>query len=436
MSLSITTNNSTIGLTTNNNTIEVNVGTQDIASFQALADSAAASAATAAAIVGSGNGLFPDGNAGAPSISFSGDTNNGIFRPTTDSVAISTASVERMRITSNGNVGIGTSSPAYRLQVPATGAVAADLGGILIGGNGTDIVGNIGPLSLQATGNNFISLYTNGAERLFISGAGNVGIGTTSPDYKLSVAGTALRIGVVDTSAGEGWSNTDLGGFVFRTHFGLQERTGMYAVGNFATGSYEPDLLFRTNATERMRIDSSGNVGIGTNAPGRLLDVLGGNIRVVRAGGGIVEMGDENNIVSVQSLPVGIASDMVFKLATVERMRIDASGNLLLGGTASPASATKSLAIFNGTVPTASVTDGVVLYAQDVSSSSELRVRDEAGNITTLSPHSFDLIPEGPSEDMAWSYYSERDGKRINVDMLKAIRLIEQITGEKLVHIA
>jgi hypothetical protein len=90
--------------------------------------------------------------------------------------------------------------------------------------------------------------------------------------------------------------------------------------------------------------------------------------------------------------------------------------------------------VFNGTAPTGSVTDGVILFAQDISSSSELRVRDEAGNVTTLSPHNFELIPEGPSEEMAWSYYSERDGKRINVDMLKAIRLLEKLSGEQLVY--
>lgn len=108
----------------------------------------------------------------------------------------------------------------------------------------------------------------------------------------------------------------------------------------------------------------------------------------------------------------------------------------MLNGTAAPASGVGTFAIFNGTAPTGSVTDGIVLYAEDVSSSSELKVRDEAGNVTTLSPHNFDLIPEGPSEDMAWSYYSERDGKRINVDMLKAIRLLEKLSGEKLVHFA
>jgi hypothetical protein len=148
-----------------------------------------------------------------------------------------------------------------------------------------------------------------------------------------------------------------------------------------------------------------------------------GNLAEIRQTGG-----------SFQTVTQG-ANPLIFGTTATERVRIDASGNVLIGGTATPASATASLAIFNGTAPTGSVTNGVVLYAEDVSSSSELKVRDEAGNVTTLSPHNFDLIPEGPSEDMAWSYYSERDGKRINVDMLKAIRLLESITGEKLVHI-
>ena len=115
-------------------------------------------------------------------------------------------------------------------------------------------------------------------------------------------------------------------------------------------------------------------------------------------------------------------------------MTLDASGNLLLGGTSAGASSAASLAIFNGTAPTGSVTNGIILYAEDVSSSSELKVRDEAGNVTTLSPHNFSLIPEGPSEDMAWAYYSEKGGKRINVDMLKLARMVEKLTGEKLVY--
>ena len=103
----------------------------------------------------------------------------------------------------------------------------------------------------------------------------------------------------------------------------------------------------------------------------------------------------------------------------VERMRIDQNGNIVIKNT----EATPS-----------TVTDSVHLFAQDVSSSSELKVRDEAGNTTTLSPHNFSLIPDGASEDMAWSYYSEKNGKKINVDMLKLARMVEELTGEKLVY--
>jgi hypothetical protein len=80
------------------------------------------------------------------------------------------------------------------------------------------------------------------------------------------------------------------------------------------------------------------------------------------------------------------------------------------------------------------VLNSVILYAEDVASSSELKVRDEAGNVTTLSPHNFSGCG-GPSEEMAWSYYSERNGKFVNIDMMKLARLLEKLTGEKLVYI-
>ncbi|OFX24966.1 MAG: hypothetical protein A2033_16290 [Bacteroidetes bacterium GWA2_31_9] len=94
----------------------------------------------------------------------------------------------------------------------------------------------------------------------------------------------------------------------------------------------------------------------------------------------------------------------------------------------------KTISIEVGTTPTASATNSVLLYASGINA--ELRVRDESGNITTLSPHNFNFIKK--SEPMAWSYYSENPniGQIINVDMLKTIRLVESLTGEKLVHIS
>lgn len=111
------------------------------------------------------------------------------------------------------------------------------------------------------------------------------------------------------------------------------------------------------------------------------------------------------------------------------------NGNVGIGTTTFGTSAAKVLAILNGTPPGSSPADSIQLYAEDVSSSSELKVRDEAGNISTLSPHNFSRIPGGRSEEMAWSFYSERDGKYINVDMLKLARWVEKLTGDKLVHI-
>lgn len=104
-------------------------------------------------------------------------------------------------------------------------------------------------------------------------------------------------------------------------------------------------------------------------------------------------------------------------------------------------SLTKGFSVENGLIiyntaaaPTTSVTNGIRLYSEDVAASAELKVRDEAGNITTISPHNFSKIPDGPSEEMAWAYYSEKDGKYVNVDMLKLARVLEEVSGVKLVY--
>lgn len=120
--------------------------------------------------------------------------------------------------------------------------------------------------------------------------------------------------------------------------------------------------------------------------------------------------------------------------AAAEKLRVTAAGNVIIGAGSQEGTVTNALHIFNGTSPGGNVTDGVMLFAEDASASSELKVRDEAGNETTLSPHNFSLIPDGPSEDMAWAYYSEKNGKKINVDMLKLARKVEELTGEKLVY--
>ena len=74
------------------------------------------------------------------------------------------------------------------------------------------------------------------------------------------------------------------------------------------------------------------------------------------------------------------------------------------------------------------VTNRASIYAKDVSSSAELFVRDEAGNVTQISPH---------NTQGEWIYYSEnvKTGKRFKVNMEKMIRKLEQITGEDFIEI-
>jgi len=112
-------------------------------------------------------------------------------------------------------------------------------------------------------------------------------------------------------------------------------------------------------------------------------------------------------------------------------------GNLGVG-TKSFGGGSRTLALINGVFPTSSIVNGVLLYAQDMTPpfwQSELRVRDEQGNITTLSPHNFCMIQK--SEPMAWSFYCENTsaGQKINVDMLRVVRLVEEVTGEKLAYV-
>ena len=73
--------------------------------------------------------------------------------------------------------------------------------------------------------------------------------------------------------------------------------------------------------------------------------------------------------------------------------------------------------------------------------SSEVLAQDSAGNSTVISPHNFEMIPDGASEELAWAYYSRRgdeedynNTKYVNVDLAKVVRTVENISGEKLIY--
>jgi hypothetical protein len=159
------------------------------------------------------------GTAAAPSIAFTGDPNTGIYSPGADQVAVATNGSERLRITSAGLVGIGTSAPNLPLTVtysdsgtiPTSGLFDETSGGLQI--RNSDSAASFAGLYLRArttnSANALIGVRYNttlsdgdiffklrnatfgSIEPLTIKALGYVGIGTTSPDNLLHVA--ALR---------------------------------------------------------------------------------------------------------------------------------------------------------------------------------------------------------------------------------------------------
>ena len=302
------------------------------------------------------------GAVGTPSYTFTGDTNTGIFSPAADTLAFVEGGVEAMRIDSSGNVGIGTSSPSSRLTITGGNTEIRDGNYLLLRPSG-----NAWDMRLQATGTqlDILSGGALGSPIMSLLNGGNVGIGTSSPGSKLDVvAQDAIR------ATG------------FQPFLTLRDSSDSNKGSRIQTASaitiFYNDTTGGGTYTERMRIDSSGNVGIGTASPSAKLDVNGdlkaGNTvsigladtspTIVNVGTGatgnkfaIIDfIGDTtytdyglrigrlnngaNGTSEIQHRGTGAlnlncqdAGTMTFATNATERMRIDSSGNLLVGGT-------------------------------------------------------------------------------------------------------
>jgi hypothetical protein len=191
-------------------------------------------------------------------------------------------------IDANGNVGIGTSSPSNRLHVvgPSGDYRTALFESASTNGPSVQIKGSrIYELRSTNTGAGeggglfFIYDKTAEASRITIDSSGNVGIGTSSPTARLNVNGSTTVSSQVNVAA------------VIGPHVTSDVLIGSVN-GNtpFVASQGDYPLTFNTNATERMRVDTSGNVGIGTSSPDTRLTVEGGTGAAlrVRSGGDLV----------------------------------------------------------------------------------------------------------------------------------------------------
>ena len=348
------------------------------------------------------------GSAGLdPSRNFLGTTDN-------SPLALRTNDVERMRVDATGNVGIGTATPEEKLHVagdikvdglsgPAPRLMVAgvdgklgassDVGPIIVpqidtvlandptfvtslttsgtfinrvkiigdssywsltGSAGTDPSQNF----LGTTDNSPLALRTNDVERMRVDATGNVGIGTATPEEKLHVAGDIkvdglsgpaprLMVAGVDGKLG---ASSDVGSIIvsqidtvlandptfvnaiitsdlFATNLRMVGDTMFWALDgsagldpsrNFLGTTDNSPLALRTGDVERLRIDATGNVGIGTATPGERLHLSDGNVLISNTTNTAGELrlqepsGSGSNYIALRA--PSLASNVVFTL--------------------------------------------------------------------------------------------------------------------------
>jgi hypothetical protein len=209
------------------------------------------------------------------------------------SLAFGTLYTERMRITSAGDVGVGTTAPS------GYGKLAVIGGNIGVSQDSTTVTtirGNAGISNIGAFSSTGASLTFSTApsgsgevERMRITSTGLVGIGATPSVARLEVNGS------IRTTVGSGGTLTLHETDATRANQLISgaDAFGSYINASFATGG-SAVLRFQTANTEHMRVNSLGNVGIGTNTPGARLEVFndGTTLRLNTAlvGGNLVDI--------------------------------------------------------------------------------------------------------------------------------------------------
>lgn len=335
----------------------------------------------------------------------------------------------------NNRVGIGTASPANPFDVvSASGTIAlfkrTGSNGAFIGiqdasGSFSYLGSTNGTFAIQTAGSGYSDKYTiasdgtavwsvGGSEAMRLNSTG-LGVGV-SPSNKMTVRVAPASGGADGLSVNTGTYE----GSIFITgsaynNYGVGANTAwLYsAANNLAIGPYGSGVVqIVTNGSERMRIDSSGNVGVGiTPSAGgtgfyKTFEIgkvgcglfvstapLSSDEKTYFSGNAVLKYNSgpewsygNNGAAGIYGIEDGVhkwynatSGSAGGTFTPTQAMTLDASGNLLVGLTAAGTTAAKTIQIANGTAPTANVTGGQ-LYVE----AGALKYRGSSGTVTTL----------------------------------------------------
>jgi hypothetical protein len=378
-----------------------------------------------------------------------------------------------------GNTGIGTTTFVGGIRLTVLGG-GTQLSPGTTAQEGLRIQRATGYATLTGINNdnnayNGLQLFTGASAAVTVDTSGNVGIGTASPLSILQVGDGTDAIAMTGTApllAVKGASFST--GLIVRRDGFAEAGIQSSGTGNFGTWTSH-DVVFTTNGFERMRIDTSGNVGIGGTAlsytkvdvsgtyptgsatsvafnargtvpSGTTNDYLGVWVSGGTAGAaftlaraqGFLYSGTSAGAGSTITNQYGFHANASVTAATnnygfysaiasaANRWNLYCAGtaenyvanNLKIGGTAARATTagTNQLVLFDGTAPVGTLANGVSFY----SASGEANVMDAAGNATLLSPHD--------SETNEWIFRSKHTptGKVLKIDVEKMLRFINE----------
>jgi len=213
---------------------------------------------------------FSGGSASAPAISFTGDTNTGVYSPGADQLAISTNGTGRLFVDANGRVGVGTASPTSALHIDVASGeplrfrsrisgsnyfahvnhAGGDLAYVGAGGGAALNSGTTSDYAIRANQGALLFATNGNFERMRLDSSGRLGLGTSSPTSILHCNYATATDTYIRTTNSAGTNGFD---------FGVSSGGEAWVFNRNNTNMY-----LGTNSAQRVTITAGGNVGIGT----------------------------------------------------------------------------------------------------------------------------------------------------------------------------